>query len=83
MLMRRHHRNKESGSEEGSTSFSNDFEVKMGCDLALHFLRQGKYDQEGDIVILVSLTAYIRNRRRADGSARIAGERESDLMKTA
>lgn len=35
-------------------SKSNDYEVQMGCDLVMHLLKQGVYNKEGDIVILVS-----------------------------
>lgn len=31
----------------------------MGCDLALHLLKQGVYNQEGDIVILVSTGLHV------------------------
>ena len=55
----RDHRHGESQGGKDGPSKSNDFEVEMACDLALHFLKQGCYSQEGDIVVLVSsLTSW-------------------------
>ena len=64
------HQHPENNREEEGTSFYNQFEVSDQCasiqsrrltwqvdmakNLALYFLKQGKYNEEGDIVILVS-----------------------------
>lgn len=47
-------------------------QVQMGCELAVHLLKQGIYNKEGDIVILVYL--MLANVTDADHQCAYAGQ---------
>ncbi|KAG8982644.1 hypothetical protein FRB94_006469, partial [Tulasnella sp. JGI-2019a] len=59
------HRHAEEGGGDESVSKSNSFEVLMIRDLVMHFLRQGIYTQQGDIVVLCAYLGQLQKIRAA------------------
>ncbi|KZT65176.1 hypothetical protein DAEQUDRAFT_539533 [Daedalea quercina L-15889] len=76
------HTNKESGSDD-SVSKCNDFEVEMIRDLVLYFLRQGVYNEAGDIAVLCAYLGQLQKVRAALRNLKIAvsvDERDKDQL---
>ncbi|KAF8588736.1 hypothetical protein K439DRAFT_1651802 [Ramaria rubella] len=59
------HEHRETGGGEDSVSKHNTFEVQLTVDLVLHFLRQGSYSNEGDIVVLCAYLGQLVRMRDA------------------
>ncbi|KAF9649047.1 hypothetical protein BDM02DRAFT_3095370 [Thelephora ganbajun] len=76
------HNNKEDGGQE-SVSKVNSFEVKMIVDLVMYFLRQGEYNNQGDIAVLCAYLGQLQKVRAELRSLKVTvavDERDEDQL---
>ncbi|KAF8316395.1 hypothetical protein DL93DRAFT_2193459 [Clavulina sp. PMI_390] len=77
------HSGKENGADEDSVSKHNKFEAAMIKDLVLHLLRQGIYNEEGDIVVLCAYLGQLAEIRKQLAAEVVTILDDRDMLKLA